>query len=92
MMIVEDKEKTIQKADEIAIEALKFISKQMEEYSCIDDPAEQVYLAVHTIGNLTARMCETLDGYSKTYGIERMDKKTVLKWINAIIKAYMVKR
>lgn len=88
-MIVRDKQATIEKANEIAGILMKRMQKEARTFKCDDDPAEQVYLAVHTMGNLIYRICFTLGGYGETYNITGLTPEIVHDWIIAIFKEYL---
>lgn len=87
--IVEDKGKSIEIADEIAMKAMRMISHELREVLGLDDPAENSYIIVHAIGNLTARMCLSLEGYRSVYGIEGMNAPAVQSWIHILTSEYL---
>ena len=85
-MIVENKELTLNKANEIASKLLKIIIEDTKDFNCQDDPAEQIYLISHIIGNLLNKSCLSLEEYGKIYGIENLTFESILEWITLITK------
>lgn len=85
-MIVENKEATLNKANEISSKLLKIIIEDTKDFNCEDDPAEQIYLISHVIGNLLAKSCLSLEEYGKIYGIENLTYDSILEWITLITK------
>jgi len=85
-MIVKNKESTINKANEIASKLLKMIAEDTKDFNCEDDPAEQIYLISHVMGNLLAKSCLSLEEYGKIYGILDLTYESILRWINLITK------
>jgi hypothetical protein len=88
-MIVADKEKSLKKADEIAIKILDLITEETKDFQCEDDPAEHSYLAVHAMGNIIARICMSLEGYGNIYGIPNMTSDAIQSWIHIISNEYL---
>lgn len=88
-MIVKDKEKTLTKADEIAVKIIDLIKDEVTTFECEDDPAEFIYLYVHIAGNVVAKICVILYLYSKIYAIPNVDPKSINEWIDATIKEYI---
>jgi len=89
-MIVRDKQATLEKANEIASILMKRLQKEVRTFECDDDPAEQIYLAIHTISNLIYRACFILQGYAQTYGIETLTIDIIYNWITEIAKEYFM--
>lgn len=88
-MIVEDPKKMLKKVDEITLKIIELLKSETINIELNDDPAEHIYLAAHVIGNLTARICMLLEGYSKVYGIEAMDHKKIIDWFEYITQDYI---
>jgi hypothetical protein len=84
--IVENKEASLNKANEIASKLITFISTEMKSFECEDDPAEQIYVGVHTVGILIAKLCFSLNEYGKIYGIPKLTVKAVHEWVAEIAK------
>jgi hypothetical protein len=94
-MIVKDKMLTIVKADEIANQLLKIIKTESSDFSPQDqasDPSEQIYLGVHIMGNLLAKMCELLEGYGLTYTMDTITKTKAQDWIHFIANEHFLMR
>lgn len=83
-MIVANKEKSLEKANDIARQIIKFIGEETKNFDCEDDPAEQIYLACHIMGNLLAKTCISLESYGKIYGISNLTYASISEWINVI--------
>jgi|ERR1044071_3083898 hypothetical protein len=88
-MIVSNKETSISKANELSGELIELIGKRCMEHQGDDDPAENVYLFVHTIGLLNTKVCIALQNYSYVYGIDKMTKETIFDWIKTLTSEYM---
>jgi len=71
-VIVSDKKATVYKANEIAKQILDIVSREITDFKCIDDPAENVYLVIHTISILSTKLFMALEKYCNTYGVENM--------------------
>jgi hypothetical protein len=84
--IVKDKMATILRADEIAAKLADIIKKEADDFDCDDDPAEFIYLTIHTMGNLLAKICVSLEGYGHTYGIPSLTIKAIQEWVKVIMK------
>lgn len=83
-MIIKDKAQTLAKADALSSQIVRLIAEESKAYAPDDDPAEQIYLACHTLGALQAKILLSLDSYGKIYAIEKLDIKTLQKWIKVI--------
>lgn len=88
-MIVKDKAATIQKAHEITSIIMKLMAKELEGFHLDDDPAEQIYLTCHVLGNVYARILVILKGYGETYNIPNINFKCITEWIDEITKEYL---
>lgn len=88
-MIVKNKEASICKANEMATKLLGLIVKESQQFNCEDDPAEQIYLGIHCIGNLIAKICISIEGYSKIYGIPNSEPDYIKECINDITNEYL---
>jgi len=88
-MIVKDKELTLIKANEISSHIMKIISEETKNFHPDDDPAEQIYLACHTLGNLMAKILVSLEGYGKIYNIQNLNIKSMNEWVNKISDEYL---
>jgi len=88
-MIVKDKQSTIVKANEVSTKLIEKMNALTIDFDCDDDPAEQIYLACHIVGSLTAKICLSLHGYGKTYGIPKMNYNNINDWIESITKEYI---
>lgn len=89
-MIVENKEETLKKANEVSTKILSLIIKETKDFFCDDDPAEQIYLGCHIVGGLLTKMCISLEEYGKIYGIPNLDIKKVKEFINTISDEYII--
>lgn len=83
-MIVSDKEASLKKANEISNKILALIIEEIKNFSCDDDPAEQIYLECHVVGNLLAKICISLENFGETYSIPNLSTKSINEWINII--------
>lgn len=88
-MIVENKDLTLQKANDIANNLLQFIGKESKEFNCEDDPAEHIYLMLHIAAILNSKICMVLEEQGKTYGIDKLTCQAVKSWIEAIGEEYL---
>lgn len=88
-MIVKDREKSIATAHSISGDLLEMITKELKDFSGEDDPAEQIYLGLHTIGSLLARMCISIRNYGEVYNIENLNIEAIKGWIDIIFKEYI---
>jgi phosphosulfolactate synthase (CoM biosynthesis protein A) len=86
MTIVENKQATLEQASQLSLELLEYIGKKCQTSSSEDDPAEHIYLAIHTISALNARVCLALEQYGKIYGIGKLDADTIHDLIKTIAK------
>jgi hypothetical protein len=85
-MIVENKEKSLYKADEISKKIMSLISNELKEFNPSDDPAEQIYICLHTVGILLTKIVTVLVGYGKIYNIKGLNEDIIYKWIGIIAK------
>ena len=85
-MIVENKEFTLGLAHEMANEFLVAFGKESQKLIGKDDPAEHIYLLIHTVGYITRRSLDLVENYAKIYGIEKLDKKITAEWLAEIVK------
>jgi len=88
-MIVADKSKTLEHANEIAYKIMQLVKEEVLKYQCEDDPAENIYLVIHTISILTATICSILEAFSKTHGIKKMDRTTIYILIESATREYL---
>src|SRR5260221_11266 len=88
-MIVENKLNSLEKANDISSKLLSFITEETKNFDCSDDPAEQIYLGCHIAGNLIAKICISLQGYGKIYGINKMTSDFTLQYISSIAKEHI---
>lgn len=88
-MIVEDKIATIEKANEISKRLMEVISEESKNFNDADDPAEQIYLGCHIIGNLLAKICISLETYGQIYSINNLNCESISKWINVIANEHV---
>ena len=89
-MIVSDKSATLEKADEISYKLVEIIANGSKEFECYDDPAENIYLSVHILGNLIAKIAIALQSYgSDIYGIQQLNPETTVEWIAAIANEHI---
>ena len=61
----------------------------MLELRVDEDPAEQIYLVLHTIALLSFKSIASLEGYCKIYNIEKLNKSELKKWLKMIIDEYV---
>jgi hypothetical protein len=83
-MIVKDRVLTHEKARDIATKIIETISKESTLFNDEGDPAEQIYLFVHTIATLNAQFIMSMDGYAKIYGIPNFDGKVFREWVKKV--------
>lgn len=88
-MIVKDKIASIVKAHEICNMLLEVVKKECIEFGHEDDPAEQIYLNVHVVGDFMYKMCVLLEGYGQTYGIPTLTHSALKKWIMLILDEHL---
>lgn len=88
-MIVKDKQKTIERSNDISKKIITLIQNESLAYDYHDDPAEITYLNIHVLGNLISKMCIVLERYAEIYVIEKMDRKRVYEWIKMISREYL---
>lgn len=88
-MIVADKEASIEKANEISHKLLSLITDEAKDFKCEDDPAENIYLVIHTVGSLMSKVAIALQGYGEIYGIEKLLPETSIEWISAISREHI---
>lgn len=88
-MVVSNKEASILKANDISTKLLDIIVKDSVEF-CDDDPAENAYLFVHSVGSLIYKISIILERYSLIYGIDKMNKEQIHSWINMISTEYLM--
>lgn len=87
--IVKNQEEIYQRADEITNKILLNIKDISADAETPDDPAESIYLLIHIISLLTAKVCVTLNGYGKTYGIDNFDIIAIREWIGRYTSTYL---
>lgn len=85
-MIVKDFKETITKAAQIAEKMAALFSEDSKMFEDGGDPAEQIYLCAHTIGQLNACFALSMDGYAKVYGIKDLNREMFKSWIDEIYK------
>lgn len=85
-MIVADKEFSLKKADEISLKLIESFSKEIRELKCEDEPAENIYISIHTVCNFAARIILGLHEYIKSHGVEIMTEDVMKEWIQLVIK------
>ena len=78
-MIVSDKKATVYKANEMSKNLLEVVSKEIMDFKCIDDPAENIYLVIHTISILSVKLFMALESYCNTYGISNITIDDIYK-------------
>lgn len=88
-MIVANKEKSIALANELSKKLLAIMTEELKNFDCPDDPAEQVYLGVHTVAALFARVCISIDNFGRIYGIPKMTPEIIISWINSVAKEHI---
>jgi hypothetical protein len=88
-VIIANKSDSILKANEIAHKIMQLIKEEVLKYQCEDDPAENIYLVIHTISIVTLTICSILEAFSKTHGIDKMDKTTIYNWIESATREYL---
>jgi len=88
-MIVENRTRTIEKAHEIKKKLLHLIEKEIKRYNCDDDPAEHIYLIVHTLSNFLSTMLVIVEGYGKTYAIPSLTVDKLTEWMSQLSKEYI---
>lgn len=88
-MIVKDKQKIYEQSEVIANKILKFLVEECKLPCNANDPAEQIYLLLHTIARMNVKSIFALEGYAKIYGIGEMDKDSIHLWIDSITQELM---
>lgn len=88
--IVKDKVASIVKADEVATLLADTIKQEANAFDCDDDPAEFIYLSVHIMGSLLAKMLVSLEGYAHTYGIQNLTVKAIQEWVKVVTKENII--
>jgi len=89
-MIVKDKNKTLNKSYEISDKVFNLMKKEAIEFHSDDnDPAEHVYLFLHVLARINSLMLLTLEGYGKTYAIEKMTIDYAKECVDEIVKEYL---
>lgn len=88
-MIVKDKQETLDRASIISNKVIEFLINEMKNFNLDDDPAEYIYLWIHTIASIFAKLCVSLDGYGKIYVIPNLDINKIYEWVNLITKEYI---
>lgn len=88
-MIIANKAESILKANEISNKLMEIIMAEIRNFECEDDPAENIYLIVHTLSIITSKFCLVLENYSTIYGIENMNKQAAYEWIESATKEYL---
>ena len=83
-MIVKDSEESIKKASDIAGDMIAMFATASEKFVDHGDPAEQIYLAAHVVGQINARFAAAMDGYSKIYDINNFDGSIFRAWTRKI--------
>ena len=85
-MIVKDKKASIEKAHDIAKKMTKLFTDEVCSFNDDGDPAEQIYLAAHTLAAVNMNFCIAMDGIGKIFGINNFDSKVFEKFVNEIVK------
>lgn len=86
-MIVKDKQKTVSKADKVALKLTKIIQKEILAFDCDNEPAEILYFVAHITGNILARMAIFLGESGNIYGTDLQSK--ALDWVINIAEEHM---
>lgn len=87
--VVKDAANSIERANEISKKLLKTITSEILSNETENDPAEQIFLIVHTIVSFALNMCLILEGYGKTYDIPNLDANEIKNWIVKILDEYL---
>lgn len=88
-MIVSDQSATIIKANEISENIILLFIEEAKKTIPKDDPAEQIYLWCHTIGNLLAKTAIVLENYGEIYDIKNLGNKSIIEWIVKISEEHI---
>lgn len=88
-MIVQDKVATMHKAHEVSAKIISMITNETKDFTCEDDPAEQIYLACHILGSLTAKILISLEGYGKIYAIPNLTIASIKEWTDLIAREHL---
>lgn len=83
-MIVENKTATLDKANDISNKLINLMIAEMKDFNCDDDPAEHIYLALHILGNIVAKISFSLKNYGDIYGIDNLTSNAIISWITTI--------
>lgn len=85
-MIVKDKALSIQRAHKISVKIIKMYSKELQKFSDGGDPAEQIYLAAHIMGQIMSKLIIGMDGYAEVYNISNFSGEKFKEWVDIITK------
>lgn len=85
-MIVKDFKETLTKASKITEKMAALFSEESKMFEDGGDPAEQIYLCAHTLGQLNACFALSMDGYAKVYGIKDLNSEMFKQWVDEISK------
>ena len=88
-MIVKDKEKLIDLANNSAWDAYHLILDDVKGLECEDDPAEYLYYMAHSAAFTAMLMFKSMRAYSGIYGIEELGEKKAREWVEEIMNEYM---
>lgn len=86
MIIPENKQEIYEEAVVLSNSIMNLIMRECLKSTNTKEPSEQIYYVLHTIARVNVRAILSLDGFSKTYGIEKMDKNIINEWLNIITK------
>ncbi len=82
-MIVANQQQSIEYASEITNKLIHTINEETKKFNDEGDAAETIYLIVHTIGILNAKICLSLVEFAKIYGFE-VTIEQIRSWIELI--------
>jgi len=88
-MIVRDKAASLAKANEVTGKILAIITNESKDFITEDDPSENIYLAIHILGNLFAKVCISLEGFGKIYNIPNLTSESIKEWIDVVVLEYL---
>lgn len=86
---VKDRVKSIQKSQEIADKFMLLITEEIKSWTGEDDPSEHIYLLAHIAGIINSKICITLEGYGKVYGIPKLTCEEAFRWSSVISKEFI---
>lgn len=88
-MVVENTELIRETANQISDKLLLLVKDNVTNPAINDDPAESIYLMLHTLSSFLAKSITTLCAYRKIYGIEKLCSEDIMDWVFRDTKHYL---